>query len=86
MKALYLWYELFMVLYALWSRCFYFVSLDGQEVFWLTRSPENNYSWKEASQDMEMRTIIKEALKVAEGKTTPKIVPIPVYLKRGELK
>jgi len=63
-----------------------FVSLDGQEVFWLTRSPENNYSWKEASQDMEMRTIIKEALKVAEGKTTPKIVPIPVYLKRGELK
>ena len=45
----------------------YFVSLDGRS-FLVNSFSENNYSWKEASQDMEMRTIIKEALKVAEGK------------------
>jgi len=62
-----------------------FVSLDGQDVFWLSRSSENTYVWKNVSEDIEMRSIIKEALKVAEGKTAPKIVPIPVYLKKGAL-
>ena len=59
-----------------------FVSLDGNEVFWLSRSKDNGYVWQEASQNMEMRSILKEVLKVAEGKTAPKIVQIPVYLKK----
>lgn len=62
-----------------------FVSLDGQSVFWLAQSPEKEYVWRDVSENMEMRSMLKDALKVAEGKTAPKIVPVPVYLRRGDL-
>lgn len=62
-----------------------FMSLDGSEVFWLSRSKTDGYVWQEEAQDMELRSILKEVLKVAEGKTAPKIVQIPVYLKKEGL-
>ncbi len=54
-----------------------FVSNDGNEVFWLSGHP-GTYSWVNVSSDMKMRTLLKEALKVAEGKTAPKLVLLPV--------
>lgn len=57
-----------------------FVSTDGNEVFWLADSPETGYTWNNVSGDMEMRTLLKDALKVAEGKTAPRLVLIPVSL------
>lgn len=57
-----------------------FVSTDGNEVFWLSESPEKGYAWENVSNNMEMRALLKEVLKVAEGKTAPRLVLIPVSL------
>lgn len=57
-----------------------FISTDGNEVFWLSESNENGYAWENVSANMEMRTLLKDALKVAEGKTAPRLVLIPVSL------
>jgi len=54
-----------------------FVSNDGNDVLFLTRS-SNGYAWKNVSEDLAMRTILKDVMKVAEGKTAPRLVTIPV--------
>ena len=54
-----------------------FVSQNGDDVFWLSRS-ESGYKWVSAGADLGLRASLKEALKVAEGKTPPKLVSIPV--------
>ncbi len=56
-----------------------FVSTDGNDCLWLEHNADG-YSWKNVSHDMEMRSMLKEAMKVAEGKTAPKLVLIPVSL------
>lgn len=56
-----------------------FVSTDGNDVLWLART-EDGYSWQNVSGDMEMRALLKEAMKVAEGKTAPKLVLLPISL------
>lgn len=62
-----------------------FISADGNEFFWLESGPEG-YSWRNVSQDIEMRSLLKEAMKVAEGKTAPKLVLIPVSVPAKEEK
>src|SRR5690554_36544 len=57
-----------------------FVSLDAQEVYYLSKNSETGFSWTPVKEDLELRTKLKEALKVAEAKTAPKIVEIPIYL------
>ena len=54
-----------------------FVSQDGEEVFWLSRSGKE-YAWRNAGDNLNLRASLKEAMKVAEGKTPPKLVTIPV--------
>ena len=54
-----------------------FVSNDGNDVLFLTRNGLG-YSWKNVSEDLTMRTILKDVMKVAEGKTAPRLVTIPV--------
>jgi hypothetical protein len=54
-----------------------FVSNDGNDVLFLTKSG-NGYAWKNVSEDLAMRTILKDVMKVAEGKTAPRLVTIPV--------
>lgn len=56
-----------------------FVSTDGNDVLWLART-EDGYAWQNVSGDMEMRALLKEAMKVAEGKTAPKLVLLPISL------
>lgn len=55
-----------------------FVSNDGNEVLWLSK--EDQYRWHDESANMEMRTLLKEALKVAEGKAAPKLVLLPLIV------
>ena len=54
-----------------------FVSNDGNDVLFLTRNGLG-YSWKNVSEDLTMRTVLKDVMKVAEGKTAPRLVTIPV--------
>ena len=54
-----------------------FVSNDGNDVLFLTRNG-SGYAWKNVSEDLTMRTILKDVMKVAEGKTAPRLVTIPV--------
>ena len=54
-----------------------FVSNDGNDVLFLTRNGAG-YAWKNVSEDLTMRTILKDVMKVAEGKTAPRLVTIPV--------
>lgn len=56
-----------------------FVSNDGNDVLWLDRK-DASYTWVNVSDDLAMRTVLKDVMKVAEGKTAPKIVPIPVAI------
>lgn len=55
-----------------------FVGNDGNDVLWLSRTPNGGYEWKNVSDDLSMRTALKDVMKVAEGKTAPKLVLIPV--------
>lgn len=57
-----------------------FVSNDGNDVLWLNRTENGGYVWKNVSDDLAMRTALKDVMKVAEGKTAPKLVTIPVAL------
>lgn len=56
-----------------------FVSNDGNDVLWLGRT-DDGYVWNNVSSDLNMRTILKDVMKVAEGKTAPRLVTIPVSL------
>lgn len=56
-----------------------FVSNDGNDVLWLSKTAEG-YTWHNVSDDLAMRTALKDVMKVAEGKTAPKLVTIPVIL------
>ena len=57
-----------------------FVSNDGHDVLWLSRTNNGGYAWKNVSDDLAMRTVLKDVMKVAEGKTAPRLVTIPVSL------
>lgn len=57
-----------------------FVSNDGNDVLWLNRTQDGGYAWKNVSDDLAMRTALKDVMKVAEGKTAPKLVTIPVAI------
>ena len=62
-----------------------FVSNDGSDVLWLARTADGGYAWKNVSDDLAMRTVLKDVMKVAEGKTAPRLVTIPVaFPKEGE--
>lgn len=62
-----------------------FVSNDGNDVLWLSRSADGAYVWKNVSEDLAMRSALKDVMKVAEGKTAPRLVSIPVaFPKEGE--
>lgn len=56
-----------------------FVSTDGNDCLWLAKTSDG-YAWKNVSHDMEMRSMLKEVMKVAEGKTAPKLVLLPVSI------
>lgn len=56
-----------------------FVSNDGNDVLWLGRT-DNGYAWNNVSGDLNMRTLLKDVMKVAEGKTAPRLVTIPVSI------
>ena len=56
-----------------------FISNDNNEFFILEKK-DKNYTWKNVSDDLNTRALLKEALKVAEGKTPPKLVLFPVSL------
>ncbi|MCF0225005.1 MAG: DUF3450 family protein [Fibrobacter sp.] len=56
-----------------------FVGNDGNDVLWLSRT-DDGYTWNDVSDDLAMRTALKDVVKVAEGKTAPKLVTIPVVL------
>lgn len=53
-----------------------FVSQDGNEVFFLHGNPHQGYKW-EAVFDFNRRALLKETLKVAEGKAAPRLVSLP---------
>ena len=57
-----------------------FVSNDGNDVLFMERSLERGYVWKNVSDDLAMRSILKDVMKVAEGKTAPRIVTMPVAI------
>ncbi|MCF0215382.1 MAG: DUF3450 family protein [Fibrobacteraceae bacterium] len=59
-----------------------FVSNDGNDVLWLERTADGGWAWKNVSDDLVMRTVLKDVIKVAEGKSAPKIVTIPVSFPR----
>jgi hypothetical protein len=60
---------------AIWS---VFVSQDGEDVYFLNAT-QNQYQWVSAGKDLALRQKLKEALKVAEGKSAPQLVPVPFY-------
>jgi hypothetical protein len=53
-----------------------FVSQDGSEVFWLQQKA-SGYEWKSVGENGTLRTLLKEALKVAEGQAPPALVMLP---------
>ena len=57
-----------------------FVGNDGNDVLFLTRTDDGGYAWKNVSEDLAMRTVLKDVMKVAEGKTAPRLVTIPVSI------
>ena len=54
-----------------------FVSADDNDIFWLSKS-EKGYTWNDVGESLMLRTNIKDAMKVAEGKGAPHIVEIPI--------
>lgn len=57
-----------------------FVSNDGNDILWLARTDNGGYSWKNVSDNLAMRSVLKDVMKVAEGKTAPRLVTIPVAI------
>lgn len=62
-----------------------FESRDGNDCFWL-RKTDDGYRWKKAPETLEFRADLKEAMRVAEGKTAPHIVRLPVSSPKREVK
>jgi len=52
-----------------------FTSQNGETVLWLNNKTGK---WENAGEDLALRTAIKETMRVAEGKTTPKLSPVPI--------
>jgi hypothetical protein len=53
-----------------------FVSQDNEEIFWLLKG-NAGYEWKAVGADLALRAMLKETLKVAEGKSPPALVMLP---------
>ena len=62
-----------------------FVSNDGNDVLWLQRTADGGFAWNNVSEDFAMRTALKDVMKVAEGKTAPRLVTIPVSIPKEGL-
>lgn len=60
-----------------------FESRDGNDCFWLQHSGEG-FRWNKVPDNLEFRASVKDAMKVAEGKTAPHIVRIPVSSPKRE--
>jgi molecular chaperone GrpE (heat shock protein) len=52
-----------------------FTSQNGETVLWLNGKTGK---WENAGENFALRSAIKETMRVAEGKTAPKLSPIPV--------
>jgi hypothetical protein len=52
-----------------------FISQNGETVLWLN---SKNNQWENASENLSLRTALKETMRVAEGKTAPKLSLIPI--------
>jgi len=50
-----------------------FISQNGETVLWL-----NSGKWESAGDNLTLRTILKETVRVADGKTAPKLTQIPI--------
>jgi len=50
-----------------------FISQNGETVLWL-----NSGKWESAGDNITLRTILKETMRVADGKTAPKLTQIPI--------
>jgi hypothetical protein len=64
-----------------------FVSLDGQTVAYLVKS-DSAYQWVDTNLQMALRQNIKTAVKIAEGKSAPELVLMPLQVsgyKDGEV-
>lgn len=55
-----------------------FVGNDGNDVLWLSKTATGGYSWVNVSNNLAMRSALKDVVKVAEGKTAPRLVTLPV--------
>ena len=62
-----------------------FVSNDGNDVLWLSCNADGTYRWNNVSDNLTMRTVLKDVMKVAEGKTAPRLVTIPVAIPKEGL-
>ncbi|GHV14841.1 hypothetical protein AGMMS49938_11680 [Fibrobacterales bacterium] len=59
--------------------CTVFISANGDYVLWQNSGSSNkNYKWQSADENITLRAALKETVRVAEGKTAPKLVFIPV--------
>ena len=52
-----------------------FTSQNGETVLWLNGKTGK---WENAGENFALRAAIKETMRVAEGKTTPKLSPVPI--------
>ncbi|MCL2283011.1 MAG: DUF3450 domain-containing protein [Fibromonadales bacterium] len=52
-----------------------FISQNGETVLWLNTQ---NGKWESAGDDLMLRTTLKETMRVADGKTAPKLSLIPI--------
>jgi hypothetical protein len=52
-----------------------FTSQNGETVLWLNNKTGK---WESAGENFALRSAIKETMRVAEGKTAPKLSPVPV--------
>jgi len=59
-----------------------FVGQNGEDILWLARDGKN-YQWMSAGQNLELRATLKDVMKVAEGKTPPKLVNLPIPTSRA---
>ncbi|MCL2260676.1 MAG: DUF3450 domain-containing protein [Fibromonadales bacterium] len=50
-----------------------FISQNGETVLWL-----NSGKWESAGDNLTLRTTLKETMRIADGKTAPKLTQIPI--------
>ncbi len=60
-----------------------FESADQSDYYWLDRV-NGVYSWKKIPESLELRADVKDAFRVAEGKSAPHIVKIPISSRRTD--